>query len=97
MRVKVTEFEKVYSFEMAPVTQLCGQNVQRKNYICESIRKYFSTYKYSEIKNSHFYFSPLITQFIADSQTHFNYFLFKHSTIFINSSLFKTILQKVFY
>ena len=31
MRVKVTEFEKVYSFEMAPVTQLCGQNVQRKN------------------------------------------------------------------
>lgn len=51
MKVKVTEFEKVYSFEMAPVTQLCGQNLQRKNYICESIRKYFSTYKYSEIKN----------------------------------------------
>lgn len=51
MRVEITEFEKSYSFEMAPITQVCGQNIQKKNYIFESLRRYFSTYKYSEEKN----------------------------------------------
>jgi Zn-dependent M32 family carboxypeptidase len=30
---------------------LCGQNIPRKTYILESIRRYFSTYKYSEEQN----------------------------------------------
>lgn len=48
MKVEVTEFEKVYSFELQPITQLCGQNVIKKTYILESLRRYFSTYKYQE-------------------------------------------------
>lgn len=51
MNIKITEFEKCYSFELAPITQLCGQNVKKKSYVLESLRRYFSTYKYSEIKN----------------------------------------------
>lgn len=51
MRVDVTEFEKKYTFELEPVTQLCGQNVAKKTYILESVRRYFSTYKYREEKN----------------------------------------------
>ena len=27
MNVEITEFEKSYSFELEPITQLCGQNV----------------------------------------------------------------------
>lgn len=48
MRVDVTEYEKVYSFEMFPITQLCGQNIVKKTYILESIRRYFGMYKYQE-------------------------------------------------
>ena len=51
MKIDVTEYEKKYSFELEPVTQLCGQNIVKKTYILESIRRYFSTYKYSEEKN----------------------------------------------
>lgn len=51
MRVDITEFEKVYSFELLPITQLCGQNIVRKTYILESFRRYFSTYKYKEEQN----------------------------------------------
>lgn len=51
MNVEITEFEKSYSFELEPITQLCGQNVRKKNYILESLRRYFGTYKYSETKN----------------------------------------------
>ena len=51
MNVEITEFEKMYEFELIPVTQLCGQNIQKKSYIFESIRRYFGTYKYSEEKN----------------------------------------------
>ena len=51
MNVCVTEYEKKYMFELAPVTQLCGQNVIKKTYIFESIRRYFSTYKYREEAN----------------------------------------------
>ena len=51
MNVCVTEYEKKYMFELVPVTQLCGQNVAKKTYIFESIRRYFSTYKYREEPN----------------------------------------------
>lgn len=51
MKIDITEYEKRYSFELEPVTQLCGQNIVKKTYILESIRRYFSTYKYSEEKN----------------------------------------------
>ena len=51
MKVEITEFEKRLSFELEPVTQLCGQNIQKKTYIFESLKKYFSTYKYSEQNN----------------------------------------------
>ncbi len=51
MKIDVTEYEKKYTFELAPITQLCGQNIPRKTYILESIRRYFSTYKYSEEQN----------------------------------------------
>ena len=51
MRIDITEFEKVYSFELLPITQLCGQNIVRKTYILESFRRYFSTYKYKEEQN----------------------------------------------
>lgn len=51
MKIDVTEYEKRYSFELEPITQLCGQNVIKKTYILESIRRYFSTYKYAEEKN----------------------------------------------
>lgn len=51
MNICVTEYEKKYMFELAPVTQICGQNIVKKTYIFESIRRYFSTYKYREEPN----------------------------------------------
>ena len=51
MKIDVTEYEKKYTLELAPITQVCGQNIPRKTYILESIRRYFSTYKYSEEQN----------------------------------------------
>ncbi len=51
MKVDVTEYEKRYTFELESVTQLCGQNIVKKTYILESLRRYFSTYKYREEKN----------------------------------------------
>ena len=33
MKIDVTEYEKRYSFELEPITQLCGQNVVKKTYI----------------------------------------------------------------
>lgn len=51
MKVDVTEYEKQYTFALEPVTQLCGQNIVKKTYIMESLRRYFSTYKYREEKN----------------------------------------------
>lgn len=51
MKIDVTEYEKKYTFELKPITQLCGQNIPKKSYILESIRRYFSAYKYSEERN----------------------------------------------
>ncbi len=51
MKIEVRNFEKIYMFELEPVTQICGQNISTKSYILESFRKYFSTFKYSEDKN----------------------------------------------
>lgn len=51
MKIDVMEYEKKYSFELAPVTQLCGQNILKKAYVYESLRRYFSTYKYREERN----------------------------------------------
>lgn len=51
MKIEVSEFEKKYIFELEPVTQICGQNIVKKTFILESIRRYFSTYKYREEKN----------------------------------------------
>jgi hypothetical protein len=51
MKIEITEYEKRYTFELCPITQLCGQNVITKNYIIESIKRYFSTFKYSELYN----------------------------------------------
>lgn len=51
MKIEVTEYEKKYSFELTAITQLCGQNIVKKTYVLESIRRYFSTYKYREEQN----------------------------------------------
>lgn len=51
MKIEITEYEKRYSFELKPITQICGHNIQRKTYVLESLRKYFSNYKYPERKN----------------------------------------------
>ena len=51
MRFEISKYEKVYSFELDGVAQLCGQNIQSKTFIFESIRRYFGTYKYSEETN----------------------------------------------
>lgn len=51
MKIDVMEYEKKYSFELFPVTQLCGQNIIKKTYIFESLRRYFGTYKYREERN----------------------------------------------
>ena len=48
MKVEITEFEKIYSFNLLPITQLCGQNIIKKSYILESFRRHFSSYKYKE-------------------------------------------------
>lgn len=48
MKVEITEFEKIYSFNLLPITQLCGQNIIKKSYILESFRRHFSSYKYQE-------------------------------------------------
>lgn len=51
MKIEVSEYEKKYIFELEPVTQLCGQNIPRKTYIVDSLCKYFSSYKYAEVRN----------------------------------------------
>lgn len=51
MKIQVRDYEKKYQFELKPITQICGQNIITKNYIIESIRRYFSGYKYAETKN----------------------------------------------
>lgn len=51
MNVKVLDFEKEYHFKLMPITQLCGENIRSKNYILESIRRYFSGYRYAEERN----------------------------------------------
>lgn len=51
MKIDVMEYEKKYSFELEPITQLCGQNIKKKTYILESLRRYFGTYKYKEELN----------------------------------------------
>ena len=51
MRIEITEFEKTYGFQIETVAQLCGQNLRKKSYIFESLRRYFGGYKYSEEKN----------------------------------------------
>ena len=51
MILKVTDYEKQYKIRLEPLTQLYGLNVQRKHYILESLRKYFSSFKYSEEKS----------------------------------------------
>lgn len=51
MTIDITEYEKKYTFELEPVTQLCGQNIAKKTYILESLRRYFSSYKYREEQN----------------------------------------------
>lgn len=51
MNIDIYEYEKKYSFELKPITQMCGQNIQKKVFILESLRKYFSTYKYRETRN----------------------------------------------
>ena len=39
MKIDVTEYEKKYTFELETVTQLCGQNIMKKTYIMESLRR----------------------------------------------------------
>ncbi|MDO4479342.1 MAG: CRISPR-associated protein Csn2-St [Lachnospiraceae bacterium] len=51
MKITIRDFEKTLSFNLDHIAQLCGQNIMKKTYICESIRRYFSSFKYSEEKN----------------------------------------------
>lgn len=51
MKIDVSEYEKKHTFGLERITQLCGQNIRKKSYILESLRKYFSTYKYNEEYN----------------------------------------------
>lgn len=51
MKMHITDYEKRYELEICCVTQLCGRNIQLKNYIYESIRRYYGGYKYSEQQN----------------------------------------------
>ena len=51
MKIDISEYEKRYTFELDSVTQLCGQNIMKKTYILESMRRYFSTFKYPEQHN----------------------------------------------
>lgn len=51
MIVEVQKYEKKYSFTLYGVTQLCGQNISKKTFILESLRRHFSAYKYPEYRN----------------------------------------------
>lgn len=42
------EDEKSHELELMPLTQLCGVNLPRKNFIITSLRKYFSAERYGE-------------------------------------------------
>ena len=48
MKMHITDYEKLYEIELCCITQLCGRNIQLKNYVYESIRRYYGGYKYSE-------------------------------------------------
>ncbi len=51
MKMHITDYEKLYEIELCCITQLCGRNIQLKNYVYESIRRYYGGYKYSEQQN----------------------------------------------
>jgi len=51
MNVEVRDFEHKYSFELRPITQLCGQNIRSKTFILESFKRYYGGFRYPEEKN----------------------------------------------
>lgn len=48
MKLQITEEQKLYEIEFAPLTQLCGMNLIKKKYIITSILKHFSSGRYLE-------------------------------------------------
>ena len=48
MIVTVTDRGKEYKLQVEPVSQWCGTNIRKKQYIVSSIKKYFSSSKYAE-------------------------------------------------
>ena len=39
MKIDVTEYEKKYTFELKPITQLCGQNIPKNGISGETMLK----------------------------------------------------------
>ena len=48
MKLNVKDDVKEYEINLEPITQLGGQNIVKKSFILNSIRKYFSSEKYAE-------------------------------------------------
>lgn len=48
LKITVTKYSEKIEFELAKVTQLCGQNIRRKQFVINSLIKYFSNEKYTE-------------------------------------------------
>lgn len=48
MIVTIRDYTKSISFKLCSITQLCGQNMVRKSFVIESLRRYYSGGKYAE-------------------------------------------------
>lgn len=69
MKMIVTKYPEKIEFEVIKVTQLCGQNIRRKQFVINSLAKYFSNEKYME--NDEQYRDNVL---IDDEQVGRNYF-----------------------
>lgn len=53
MNVKIQYYNSWTEFYLKPITQLCGQNILRKNIVINSFCKYFSSEKYAEYEQNY--------------------------------------------
>lgn len=47
MNIQVKDYERIYEINLEQITQLCGSNFTKKDYLVNSLEKYFSNSKYT--------------------------------------------------
>lgn len=48
MSIEVSKVNEIYEIPLQSIIQLCGEDIEKKEYICHSLEKFFSSSKYEE-------------------------------------------------